>query len=191
MFAYCNNNPVSRVDASGEMFFTAIGALSGFLGSTVVSLMTGTDMATAINNGIAGAAGGAIAGAGVDAALLLIGSFGTAAPILIGACTIAYATGGVGNIITASLSSEEPIDPTVQIYNFAIGGMFNLFSFLSGIGCAAKALKTIDYLAQTSFDENLLSAVSTALATSIATEIAMTNNSKNWKSNHTNRELLV
>ncbi len=92
MFAYCENNPVDRIDPSGEFFFTMLGGVTGFIGSAVTSLILGNDIADAIEDGLAGAVGGAIAGFGVDAGLLLIGTGGVAASFL--AAGLAFGFGG-------------------------------------------------------------------------------------------------
>ena len=41
MFAYCGNSPVSRIDESGMFFFTALGAVTGFLGGAMVGFLQG------------------------------------------------------------------------------------------------------------------------------------------------------
>ena len=80
MFAYCGNSPVSRIDESGMFFFTALGAVTGFLGGAMVGFLQGKTSPEILDDAIAGAVGGAIGGAGVDMALLVIGTFGTALP---------------------------------------------------------------------------------------------------------------
>ena len=99
MFAYCGNNPIQNADSQGTFFFTALGAFTGFIGSALttaaLNLVTGSDN-DVFTAGINGAVGGAIAGAGVDAALVIIGSCGTALPAIGLAGGVAFMAGGLG-----------------------------------------------------------------------------------------------
>ena len=37
MFSYCGNNPIQFSDAEGTFFFTALGAITGFVGSALTT----------------------------------------------------------------------------------------------------------------------------------------------------------
>ena len=83
LFAYCDNNPVTRIDISGDFWNTIIGAAAGAL----VGGITAAIMETNIGAGIAGGAlSGAISGAAVD---------------------ITIATGGAGLVAFASVATAS------------------------------------------------------------------------------------
>ena len=46
MFAYCGNNPAINVDTSGNFFFTALGAATGFVSGAITAMVTGQDKET-------------------------------------------------------------------------------------------------------------------------------------------------
>ena len=96
MFVYCGNTPVRNVDTSGTFFFTAMGAVTGFVGGAIVSALLGKSSQDILNDAVAGAVGGAIAGAGVDTALLIVGTMGAAVPVVAAAGAVAFVAGGVG-----------------------------------------------------------------------------------------------
>ena len=85
MFAYCNNNPVIRIDASGCFFNTICGAIVG----AAISVATRKDKESVGDALIRGLVTGAIAGAGLDicvvtggaAGLVVAGLFGAGAAI--------------------------------------------------------------------------------------------------------------
>ena len=170
MFAYCLNNPVSGVDSEGTFFFTALGAATGFLGSVATSLLSGNDLSTAIDDGVAGAVGGAIAGAGIDIGLLIVGSGGAAAPAV--AFALAYVTGGLGNVVTTAMSAKEPLEPVDYIGSFILGGSLNCLSLATSLTCAGKTLREIIIKGSFSAEENAIVGASISTATSIATGIA-------------------
>jgi len=174
MFAYCGNNPVQNIDTKGEFFFTAIGSLTGFAGSalvaTVNNIVTGSndDIITA---GIYGAAGGAIAGAGVDAALVVLGSFGTALPALALAGGIAFTAGGIGNAYTTHLSSNGNASDYDMNVSFWIGGAFNLLSLGLSTGSIAKDLTGVGIAGMQQFDSNMKAGMAISISTGAATTI--------------------
>jgi hypothetical protein len=139
LFAYCGNNPVKYIDSQGRFFFTAIGAITGFVSSAFVATLMGTDP---IDAGINGAIGGAIAGAGVDVALLILGTTAGAGAAF-AAATVAYLAGGVGNATTTALSTTGPVDKVQLAYSFVWGATFNLLSFGTSLECAAPSLSKI------------------------------------------------
>ena len=174
LFAYCGNNPVSNVDPSGNAFFTALGALTGFIAGALTATIHNAlsdekiDVFTA---GTQGAIGGAISGAGVDAALLLIGSFGTALPVVALAGGIAYMAGGLGNAYTTYLASNGTASDEEMTMSFHIGGAFNLVSLGTSWGCAASNVDELMYLGNAGFKANLAVGTGIAVSTGIATGI--------------------
>ena len=66
MFAYCGNNPVIRIDDSGEFFFTILGAAIGAISGAFDSFAMGGTVDDIAIGAFAGAVSGAISGAGVD-----------------------------------------------------------------------------------------------------------------------------
>jgi hypothetical protein len=177
MYAYCGNNPVNRADPSGKLFFIFLGAVTGFLGSAVTSLLLGNDVDTAINDGFAGAIGGAIAGAGVDAGLMLVATGGAATPII--AAGIAYVAGGLGNVVTTGITSRGTARGDEYLGSFIIGGTFNLFSLGTAWDCAGKTIKEIAIKGALKAEENLLTGSATAVTTSVATHIGLSSLGRN------------
>ena len=169
MFAYCNNNPVMGYDPNGEFFFTMLGAAAGFMGSFITSLALGNDFDTAIDHGVAGAVGGAVAGGGVDLGLLVLASGGTAAPLV--ACVVVYGFGGLGGMATTYISSEGDASINELVGSCIIGGTFNLISFGTSSGCAGKNITTIAYKGMQSLDESVVVGTTIATTSSLATHI--------------------
>ena len=172
MFAYCLNNPVNGKDSEGTLFFTALGAVAGFIGSAAISLISGNDLNTAIDDGIAGAVGGAIAGAGVDAALLIVGSGGAAAPAV--AFAVAYTAGGIGNVVTTSMTAEDPMEPEDYVGSFIIGGTFNSLSLATSWACAGKTAGEIAFKGAMCIEESMAVGTLISSATGIATGVSTT-----------------
>ena len=181
MFAYCGNNPVARIDSSGEFFFTLMGAITGFIGSVAVTaannLFSGKndDLITA---GTQGAFGGAISGAGVDTALLLIGSFGTALPVLSLAVGVTFIAGGIGNSYTTYLASNGTASDYDMGISFLVGGIANLFSLHYSTNCIASSVDDLFTKGNMTFSNNLKSGVAIATGTGIATAIGIGIDSK-------------
>ena len=174
MFAYCGNNPVANVDSSGCTFFTALGALTGFVAgafTATIQNMFSDDKTDILAAGVQGAIGGAISGAGVDAALLLVGSFGTALPVVALAGGIAYTAGGIGNAYTTYAASNGTASDDELNMSFHIGGAFNLLSLSTSWSCAASSVDELMYLGNTGFDANLAVGTAIAVSTGIATGI--------------------
>ena len=174
MFAYCNNNSVCNVDPSGNAFFTALGALTGFIAGALTATIHNAlsdekiDVFTA---GTQGAIGGAISGAGVDAGLLLIGSFGTALPVVALAGGIAYRAGGLGNAYTTYAASNGTASDEEMTMSFHIGGAFNLVSLGTSWGCVANNMDDLMYLGNAGFKANLSVGTGISVSTGIATGI--------------------
>lgn len=174
MFAYCGNNPVQNLDSGGMFFFTALGALTGFIGSAVttalVNIVTGSED-DIFMAGVNGAIGGAVAGAGVDAALLVIGSFGTALPVIALAGGIAFVTGGVGNACTTYLASDGKATEQEMTISFILGGVFNSISLGLSTSAISNNVSGICIAGTNEFSSNLSAGLAIATSTSIATEI--------------------
>ena len=69
MFAYCNNNPISRADSHGAFFNTVCGAIVGGL----VALFTHTENEKPEDAFLRGFTTGAIAGAALDVSIVTAG----------------------------------------------------------------------------------------------------------------------
>lgn len=129
------------MDSNGEFFFTALGALSGFVSGVITATIhnaLSNEKVDVFESGLHGAVGGAIAGAGVDVALLIVGSFGTAVPVVALAGTVAYVAGGLGNAYTTYASSGGTASDEEMVRSFHIGGFFNLVSFGTSWTCQAS-----------------------------------------------------
>lgn len=180
MFVYCGNNPIQFSDTEGTFFFTALGAITGFIGSALttvaVNLFTGsnTDIFTA---GMYGAIGGAIAGAGVDIALVLVGSLGTALPVVALAGGIAFTAGGIGNAATTHLASNGTASDKDMTRSFLIGGALNTLSFSLSTSAVSNSLSGVSVAGMKKFNSNYYSGLAIATSTSIATEMGMRRNS--------------
>ena len=169
LFAYCGNNPIKNRDDAGTFFFTALGAVSGFIGGAVSALVMGEDFATAMEQGCAGAVGGAIAGAGVDAGLLL---FSLGGPVsVVAAVGIAYFAGGFGNVVTTAISSEGKASGVEYVGAFIIGGTFNVLSLGTSLECAGKTLGDIALKGALSAQENMVVGTMISTASGVATSI--------------------
>ena len=119
MYAYCENNPITRADSKGIFFFTAIGALVGGIIGGISAAIRGEDV-------IAGAAGGAVTGA------------------IMGALTDAtVATGGaaLGAAIAVGAVAGAAGDITTQVvHNMRQGATFGqAFENLDGLSIAVSA----------------------------------------------------
>ena len=124
MFAYCGNNPVSRYDPSGKIFFTVLGAIVGAVTGFIDAQIMGTDPMTGLT---AGAVSGAISGAGVDIGVLITaGSGGT----LIGwGVAAAGGLGALGSAVGTGISSDWTAEPNEYIGAAIVGGGMNIISF--------------------------------------------------------------
>lgn len=121
--------------------------------------------------GMNGAFGGAIAGAGVDAALVLIGSFGTTLPVMALAGGIAFAAGGIGNALTTYLASGGEASDLEMNVSFWTGGIFNLLSLGLSTSAIAKSFAGVDIAGMQQFDTNMKAGMGIAISTGFATEL--------------------
>lgn len=184
MYAYCGNNPVLNIDTEGDLFFTAIGFITGFVGSALVT--AALNVATGSNDdiftaGINGALGGAIAGAGVDTALVVLGSFGTALPVVALSGGIAFTAGGIGNAFTTYLSSNGEASDREMDVSFWIGGAFNILSLGLSTSAIAKSFTGVGIAGMQQFNSNMNAGLAIATSTGIATDIG-TRSPKNTSS---------
>ena len=186
MYAYCNNNPFCNVDASGTFFFTALGAVTGFISGALSAMATEEDSAKWFDIATRGAAGGAIAGAGVDAALLIMGIPGVGVPAVVGAFAIAYAAGGVGNVVTSYSTakvcgSEYSRDQAIGM--FIIGGTFNCLSLATGLSAASQSVEQLVFYGYQDLVENTVVGTTIGVTTGIATTVGTTSKPKMSKRN--------
>ena len=186
MYAYCNNNPFCNVDASGTFFFTALGAVTGFISGALSAMATEEDSAKWFDIATRGAAGGAIAGAGVDAALLIMGIPGVGVPAVVGAFAIAYAAGGVGNVVTSYSTakvcgSEYSSDQAIGM--FIIGGTFNCLSLATGLSAASQSVEQLVFYGYQDLVENTVVGTTIGVTTGIATTVGTTSKPKMSKRN--------
>ena len=174
MVVYCGNNPVCTSDPSGELFFTALGALTGFIAGAVtatVNNMFSENKIDVFTAGTQGAIGGAISGAGVDAALLVVGTLGSAIPVVVFAGMIAYVAGGLGNAYTTYAASNGTASNEEMKMSVYIGGLFNLVSFGTSGGCVASSVEGLFIAGNATFNSNLAVGTGIAASTSVATAI--------------------
>lgn len=188
MYAYCNNNPLCNIDASGTIFFTALGAVTGFISGAISAMATEEDSSKWFDIATQGAIGGAIAGAGVDAALLMMGTLGVGAPVVIGAFAIAYATGGAANVYTSYSTAkicgtEYSSDQAVGM--FIIGGTFNCLSLATGLTATAKSVEQLVFLGTQDIVENTVVGTTIGVSTSVATTVGTTSKPKAATTNRT------
>ena len=183
MFAYCGNNPIQFSDTAGTFFFAALGAITGFVGSALttaaVNIITGSnnDVFTA---GMNGAIGGAIAGAGVDVALVLMGSLGTALPVIALAGGIAFAAGGIGNALTTYLASDGKASDQDMNTSFLLGGALNVVSLGLSSSAISGSITGVGVAGMQDFNSNLSTGLIIATSTSVATEIGIGNPSSTY-----------
>ena len=124
MFAYCGNNPVARIDSSGEFFFTILGAVvGGFVGAVDAWLM-GKDV---LKGALSGAVSGAISGAGVDIGVAMTAASG--GTLLLAGLGVAGALGAIGSAVGAGISSDWEADPVEYLAAGVVGGLTNMLSF--------------------------------------------------------------
>ena len=125
MFAYCGNNPISRIDTKGTFFFTVIGAVIGAVVGAVDAWMMGGDTEEIIKGAEAGAWSGGIAGAGVDVGVLIVASGGSMGVAL----GIAAGTGALGGVVGTGISTDWQAEPTEYVGAALLGAGLNMVSF--------------------------------------------------------------
>ncbi len=128
LYAYCDNNPVTRADYGGEFWNTIIGGLAGAVVGGITAAIAGTDITAGI---VSGAISGAVSGAAVDiaiAATVATGGVGLAA--LVGVAIASGAGGAAGSYVNQRMNGveHENVDwETVIIDGIwgAVGGMLS------------------------------------------------------------------
>ena len=171
MFAYCGNNPVGMVDSGGYFFFTALGAATGFISGAITAMLSGQDKETWFETACHSAIGGAIAGAGVDTALLILGTAGTATPVVVGAFAVAYTLGGLGNVYTTYATSNGNASGDDLLGSFIIGGTFNTLSLATGLSATSNTVDGLFVKGMADMGDNIAVGVGIGVSTSIATSI--------------------
>ena len=171
MFAYCGNNPVLNCDPSGNFFFTALGAVTGFIGGAIAGVLSGQSGHTLLETAMHGAVGGAIGGAGVDAALLIIGSLGTALPVVALAGGVAFMAGGLGNTYATYASSNGRATNAQMARSFIIGGAANMISLVTSMGSVATSIDSLLVAGMNQLNSNLITGTIVATGASIVTNI--------------------
>lgn len=143
MFAYCENNPVLRIDPQGEFFFAIIGAVVGAVCGAVEAAIKGEDI-------LAGAAGGAVSGAITGAAADIIAVTGGTAVVAAGVMAGAGAIGALAENATKAAITGDGIDwketGKDMFWGATFGGLFgymggNVASKLGKVG--QKGLMTV------------------------------------------------
>jgi RHS repeat-associated protein len=112
-YVYCANNPLNRIDPTGEFWNILIGAVAGAIIGGVIAAVTGGDVLAGVAGGLVG---GAIAGATCGASLLVTGAvYGATSSFTstmietrgdIGASLTSAAIGGIIGGITGGVASK-------------------------------------------------------------------------------------
>ena len=189
LFSYCGNNPINNSDSGGNFFFTALGAVAGFVSGAITSMISNSNKESWFENATHSAIGGAIAGAGVDAGLLILGTAGTATPAVVAAVAAAYALGGAGNAYTTYATSSGTATGANLLGSFIIGGTFNTLSFATGLGAISNSIEGLFIRGTADFTENLLVGVGIGISAGIATELGKVRGPNNTPA-RTNYDLL-
>ena len=138
LFAYCDNNPITRIDSGGDFWNTIIGAAAGAVVGGITAAIMGTDIVAGIASG---ALSGAITGAAVD---ITIATGGAGLIALAGVATASGFGGAAGSYLNQRMNGakHEEVDwGTVAIDGVwgAVGGMLSFG--MADIG--GKACKTL------------------------------------------------
>ena len=127
MFAYCGNNPITRIDVSGEFFFTILGAAIGAISGAFDSFVMGGTSEDIAKGAFAGAISGAISGAGVDIGVAVTAATGGAG---VGAgVAIAGTFGAIGSVVGTGISTDWEADPVDYTVSALVGAGANIISF--------------------------------------------------------------
>ena len=124
MFCYCGNNPVVNIDSTGEFFFTILGAVIGAVTGGLDAWAKGDDIWTGVK---AGAASGAIAGAGIDIGIAVTAMTGGAG--LGAGLAIATTLGGAGGVVGTGISTNWQANPLEYVASAIVSGAMNAISF--------------------------------------------------------------
>ena len=123
LYAYCDNNPVMRIDNGGEFWGAITGAIIGAISGGIAAAIKGENVWAGIG---AGALAGAISGLAVDLAVATGGTAGFAIA----------AIGGFGSSLLedyinhiANKEEDESFKWDVALCNASINAAFNVVSF--------------------------------------------------------------
>ena len=145
LYAYCDNNPVNRVDYGGEFWNYVIGGVVGAVIGGAVAWINGGDTADIL----IGAAGGALSGVVAASGLGWLAQAGISAAI--------SATADAGNQLIDILQSEGTIadyDIFQTIYDAGLG--FATSAIGSGLGAlTGKYITKTDVISKKAFDTYL------------------------------------
>ena len=172
MFTYCGNNPVKNIDETGTFFFTAVGAVAGFISGAVIASLQGKSSQECLNEALSGALGGAIAGAGVDIGLAIIGSCGMAAPAIVAAGAVAFMAGGTGNALTTSINTNGTATNYELTTAFLIGGVGNVVSLGTSMSAVASSIGAVAVGGMQNFTANLNTSIFVAYTAGVLTTVA-------------------
>ena len=137
MFAYCGNNPIIRVDSSGEFFNTICGAIVGGVISAVTR-QNHESMGEAI---VRGMVTGAIAGAGLD---ICVATGGTAAGLIIAGSMGAIAA--MTDTTWEATNNDKAVSEGDIILNGVVGGGLNILFGAAGrevCNAVGESVKTV------------------------------------------------
>ena len=150
MFAYCNNNPIIRVDENGEFFNTICGAVIG----GAIAAITCREGETPAQAFMRGAVTGAIAGAGLD---LCIATGGIGGLIVVGV------TGAVSGVIDTAWEKKNQgndINWGEAVANGIIGAGLNVLFGAAGReakNAVGKTLKEVGKAIVKNFNRSIRS----------------------------------
>ena len=137
LFAYCGNNPITRVDENGHLWNTIIGAAAGALVGGITAAIMGTDIKAGV---VSGAVNGAITGAMVDIA---VATGGAAIPLLIGVATVGGAGSSYLNQRMQGVSNQD-----INWGAVALDGMWAGVGAALSIGTAGVGTSQVQTLRQ-------------------------------------------
>ena len=132
LYAYCDNNPISRADRGGKFWNTIIGTVTGAIIGGVNAALTGSSIKAGI---VSGAVSGAISGAALDIAVAT-GGIGVMAFAVIGGA----GGGAIGSIISQTMNNQ-PVDPLAVLTDAVIGGIAGFMSYGSALATGATPLR--------------------------------------------------
>ena len=124
MYAFCANNPIIRIDPSGEAFYTMLGAAIGGAAGALDAHLMGENVG---RGALAGAASGAISGAGVDVGVA-ISVFTNGKGTKVGVA-VSGIMGAVGSIVGKGISTKWEADGLDYVGAAMVGCVSNIISF--------------------------------------------------------------
>ena len=126
LFAYCDNNPIMRIDEDGEFWGAITGAVFGAISGGLKAYLAGDNILAGI--GI-GAAAGAISGLAVDLSIATGGLAGVAIAAIVGA-----ASSALEDVATECVNGRgKEIDTMDVILNASYSAVTNVISMGMGL----------------------------------------------------------